>query len=199
LSAYQNPIRIRPSNSNLAPFTIGAGQQVEVDINQIGSTKATGETAQIPTGSTGTQTSSSPKIPAGVPNSGLIAYYSFDDGTARDNSGNGNDGQLQGGASIVSGKIGEAVSLDGISGSVNIHKTPAFNPGDQMTDFFTNTGGSFNHTSDLIGGGSPVSSGQWHHVAGVYDGSRMDLGCFCKLYNNLDKYRRRYIHYQNVL
>jgi hypothetical protein len=251
VAAYQNPIRVQPSNSNLAPFTLGAGQQVEVDTNQIGSTKATGEAAQIPTGpigtqagsspkigtteylsgnlqgvhapyqmggqgaTTGTQMNSSPQIPAGVPNSSLIAYYSFDDGTARDNSGNGNDGKLQGGASIVPGKIGEAVSLDGISGSVNIRKTPAFNPGDQMTvsfwmkadpnnamdkccqglvttdnygieisggkdprigvNFFTDTGGSFNHTSDTIGGGSPVSSGQWHHVAGVYDGSSMKL------------------------
>ena len=37
LSAYQNPIRIQPSNSNLAPFTLGAGQQVEVSSEEIGS------------------------------------------------------------------------------------------------------------------------------------------------------------------
>lgn len=36
LSAYQNPIRIQPSNSNLAPFTLGAGQQVEVSSEEIG-------------------------------------------------------------------------------------------------------------------------------------------------------------------
>ncbi len=36
LSAYQNPIRIQPSNSNLAPFTLGAGQQVEVSSEGIG-------------------------------------------------------------------------------------------------------------------------------------------------------------------
>ncbi len=36
LSAYQNPIHIQPSNSNLAPFTLGAGQQVEVSSEEIG-------------------------------------------------------------------------------------------------------------------------------------------------------------------
>lgn len=36
LSAYQNPIRIQPSNSNLAPFTLGAGQQVDVSSEEIG-------------------------------------------------------------------------------------------------------------------------------------------------------------------
>ena len=36
LSAYQNPIHIQPSNSNLAPFTLGAGQQVEVSSEGIG-------------------------------------------------------------------------------------------------------------------------------------------------------------------
>ena len=36
LSAYQNPIHIQPSNSNLGPFTLGAGQQVEVSSEEIG-------------------------------------------------------------------------------------------------------------------------------------------------------------------
>lgn len=36
LSAYQNPIHIQPSNSNLGPFTLGAGQIVEVSSEEIG-------------------------------------------------------------------------------------------------------------------------------------------------------------------
>lgn len=36
LSAYQNPIHIQPSNSNLAPFTLDAGQQVKVSSEGIG-------------------------------------------------------------------------------------------------------------------------------------------------------------------
>jgi hypothetical protein len=36
LSAYQNPIHIQPSNSNLAPFTLGSGQRVEVSSEGIG-------------------------------------------------------------------------------------------------------------------------------------------------------------------
>ncbi len=75
-------------------------------------------------------------IPVGVPAAGLHSYYSFDDGTARDNSGNGNDAQLQGGATIVLGMIGDAVSLDGISGSVNVRNASALNPGSQVTISF---------------------------------------------------------------
>ncbi|VVB69385.1 Concanavalin A-like lectin/glucanases superfamily protein [uncultured archaeon] len=155
------------------------------------------------------------RIPAGVPTAGLDSYYSFDDGTARDDSGNGNDGQLQGAATIVLGMIGDAVSLDGISSSVNVRNASALNTGSQVTisfwmkadpgnamdkccqglvttdyygieisggrdprvgvNFFTNTGGSFYQTSDAVGGGSPVSPGQWHYVVGVYDGSTMRL------------------------
>src|SRR5262249_47987828 len=46
--------------------------------------------------------------------------------------------------------------------------------------FFVNTDptgdpASFRHTSDLAGGGFPVAPGDWHHVAGVYDGFSMNL------------------------
>jgi hypothetical protein len=36
VAAYQNPILIQPMNSNQAPFTLGSGQQVEVNSNGIG-------------------------------------------------------------------------------------------------------------------------------------------------------------------
>ncbi|HEX7569215.1 MAG TPA: LamG domain-containing protein [Verrucomicrobiae bacterium] len=34
---------------------------------------------------------------------------------------------------------------------------------------------NFTHISDANGGGSPVSAGQWHHVAGTYDGTQLRL------------------------
>jgi len=50
---------------------------------------------------------------------GLIAYYSFDDGTARDNSGNGHDGVIHG-ATVVDGVKGKALYFDGVNDYVEI-------------------------------------------------------------------------------
>lgn len=52
LSAYQNPIHIQPSNSNLAPFTLRAGQQVEVSSEGIGSVTPMSQTPGGAQGST---------------------------------------------------------------------------------------------------------------------------------------------------
>jgi hypothetical protein len=51
--------------------------------------------------------------PAQVPTNGLVAYYSFDDGNAKDNSGNGYDGNIIGAIS-VDGFSGKALQFDGI-------------------------------------------------------------------------------------
>ena len=67
--------------------------------------------------------------------SGLTAYYSFDDitgVTAPDSSGNHYDGTITGGASTVSGAVGDALSFDGSDDTVNIphqmlaNQTPDF-------------------------------------------------------------------------
>ena len=50
-------------------------------------------------------------------------------------------------------------------------------------DFYLSTTGSrgttsvfdFTETANANGGGAPVAAGQWHHVAGTYDGSRLQL------------------------
>lgn len=41
--------------------------------------------------------------------------------------------------------------------------------------FVFTTNGGFVHTSDGNGGGAVVSPGEWHHIAGTYDGSRLQL------------------------
>ena len=46
LTAYQNPIYIQPSNGNLAPFTLGSGQQVEVSSSGIGPITTAGQTTE---------------------------------------------------------------------------------------------------------------------------------------------------------
>ena len=56
------------------------------------------------------------------PEESLAAYYSFDDGTAKDNSGNGNDGTLRNGVSFTSGILdkGKAAYFDGADDFVRV-------------------------------------------------------------------------------
>jgi len=49
---------------------------------------------------------------------GLVAYYSFDDCSAKDLSGNGNDGIIYG-AKCVNGKFGKALRFDGVDDYVD--------------------------------------------------------------------------------
>ncbi len=52
---------------------------------------------------------------------GLIAHYTFDDGTANDSSGFGNDGTLEGTAAVVNDpQRGNVLSLDGSGGKVDL-------------------------------------------------------------------------------
>jgi hypothetical protein len=46
---------------------------------------------------------------------GLVAQYSFDDCTAKDNSGNGHDGTINGNPQCVDGVKGKAFSFDGVN------------------------------------------------------------------------------------
>jgi hypothetical protein len=39
----------------------------------------------------------------------------------------------------------------------------------------TNSGAHYNQTADANGGGAPVSVGQWHHIAGTYNGTQLQL------------------------
>ncbi|GIW67303.1 MAG: hypothetical protein KatS3mg096_171 [Candidatus Parcubacteria bacterium] len=45
---------------------------------------------------------------------GLVGYWSFDDCTAKDLSGNNNNGTLMNGPQCVDGKVGKALSFDGV-------------------------------------------------------------------------------------
>jgi len=50
---------------------------------------------------------------------GMISAWVFDDGTARDVNGV-NDGILHGGAGFASGKVGDALDIDGVDGYVEV-------------------------------------------------------------------------------
>ena len=56
---------------------------------------------------------------------GLVAYYSFDDCSAKDLSGNGNDDIIYG-AKCVNGKFGKALRFDGVDDYVEVSDNPMF-------------------------------------------------------------------------
>src|SRR5207245_5561211 len=70
-----------------------------------------------------------PPPPADIA-SGLGLYYMFDEGAgslASDSSGNGNAGSLLGGTAWAAGKLGQALSFDGVSGNVTAATSTGLN------------------------------------------------------------------------
>jgi hypothetical protein len=66
-----------------------------------------------------------PEISATDPN--LVGWWKFD-GNANDSSGNDNNGTEKGDPTYVAGKIGQAISFDGLSDRIEVHATLAGNP-----------------------------------------------------------------------
>ncbi|MGB5019049.1 MAG: LamG domain-containing protein, partial [Candidatus Moraniibacteriota bacterium] len=66
-----------------------------------------------------------------APNNGLVGYWSFNEGTgtlAGDASVNKNTGTLTNGPTWVSGKLGQAVSLDGVNDYIDMGNSSALKP-----------------------------------------------------------------------
>jgi prepilin-type N-terminal cleavage/methylation domain-containing protein len=131
---------------------------------------------------------------------GLVGYWSFDEGsgtTANDYSGYGNNGTLVNGPTWTTGKVGGALSFDGVDdkitgGSINVPTKMTImgwikkNTSTDQKSFFSNRGGgtvyfglSFTKVFLYDGIGSPkaiysndnaVSLGQWQHVTATSDG-----------------------------
>jgi len=57
-------------------------------------------------------------------NKGLVAYWSFDNCDARDDSGNGNDGEIRGTPECVDGVVGKALSFNAIQKAYITLKRP---------------------------------------------------------------------------
>lgn len=51
---------------------------------------------------------------------GLVAYYSFDAGTAKDDSGRGNNGKIIGATKAANGKMGKGMDFDGKNSGIDI-------------------------------------------------------------------------------
>ena len=58
---------------------------------------------------------------------GLIAHWSFDDCTAKDNSGNGHDGVINGNPQCGNSIKGKTFSFDGIDDYIEIPNSPDLN------------------------------------------------------------------------
>lgn len=72
---------------------------------------------------------------AGTSN-GLIANWSFDDCTATDSSGNGNNGVINGNVSCEPGKKGQAMIFNGVNNFIKAPNSASLNPDKQLTIAF---------------------------------------------------------------
>lgn len=84
-------------------------------------------------------------------NTGLVAYYSFDDCTAKDNSGNGRDGIIQGNPQCVVARINKGFKFDGIHDSIVLQDLDQYFSTDNfsITYFFKN--GNLLRNESIIG------------------------------------------------
>lgn len=81
---------------------------------------------------------------------GLVAYWSFDDGTAQDNSGNSHHGIIVG-ATPTKGIMGNALGFDGSGDYVEIPHDPAFNLSAKTIHFwFIKNNGSIKDTPSKV-------------------------------------------------
>lgn len=64
---------------------------------------------------------------------GLVCYLSFNDGTAKDNSGAGNHGKIIGAPKSVAGKVGKCFDFNGKSDAIEIPDGPAVQLSDALT------------------------------------------------------------------
>lgn len=126
---------------------------------------------------------------------GLVAYYTFDEGSgsiAHDNSGNGNDGQIQG-AKWVGLKKGCALEFDGLDDYVDCGSDESLNITEKITveAWVYYQGGPLGPTSIVSkGDGYSLSASYnwfflwcgkgtapllipdfWHHLVGTFDGA----------------------------
>lgn len=106
---------------------------------------------------------------------GLVAYWSFDDCTAKDNSGNGHDGVIQNNAQCTEGKNGKVLSFNGSSqfvevqdpnsdfATTNLSISVWINPSDSQMDYAAIIDKSHTSASDAISGWvlqkSPIGDG----------------------------------------
>jgi len=64
--------------------------------------------------------------------SGMVSYWTFDDGTAVDTFGS-NDGIISGSPALVTGQVGQAFSLDSTNDNIDMGTDPSLDLGSTFT------------------------------------------------------------------
>ena len=103
------------------------------------------------------------------PPDGLVLHLSFDErtiqgDTAKDQSGEGNDGIINGGAKVVAGKHDEALELDGQDDFVEIplEDSIAFSTGDSLTvQVWVKTDDEPPQNDGIVGNYRPATDAVW--------------------------------------
>ncbi len=124
--------------------------------------------------------------------------------TTADASAYGWLGTLLGPSWSLVGRLGKALDFDGVNDYVSVPNAPALNPqrltlsawvkvrtnttvqrildrdGGATTTYFLGLGGNpntvvFRIGSSFVKGTSPVTANSWHHIAGVYDGTKLTV------------------------
>jgi hypothetical protein len=93
-----------------------------------------------------------------IPTNGLVGYWKFDEGsgtTATDSSGNNNTGTLLNGPIWTTGKVGSALSFDGMDDYVNCGNVN-FAGGDYSIEGWFKTTGTSDH--DILAATDPASN-----------------------------------------
>ncbi|MFO0734672.1 MAG: LamG domain-containing protein [Labilithrix sp.] len=134
---------------------------------------------------------------------GLVGYWKFDEtgGTVvHDSSGNGNDGAMMPGATRAPGKVGGAVSFDGVRGYVEVPKSASLVTTKVMTvtlwanlqlvtedprlvgrrdSWDTKINGNKPQLSLVDGeyaiSDVPIIAGAWHHLAFVFQDGKITI------------------------
>jgi hypothetical protein len=160
--------------------------------------------------------------------SGVVSWWTGD-GTASDRVST-NNGTLLGGATYAAGEAGQAFSLDGISGWVDVPNSPLLNPtgpfsvecwiqadsqqfsqqclivdkshgwtdgtgwalqtaADGTAAFFYGIGGSSGSPANFpyVSTTKSVLDNLWHHLAGVWTGSQLQIYLDGELHNSLNQ------------
>src|SRR5439155_9224553 len=105
-----------PSSSNSTPSSAPTADPLPAIATCPAGTIQVGSTNSIPP--TPICASPAASSPTSIPTAGLVGYWNFDDGTAADNSNNGNNGTLVNIPSATAGKIGTGLSFNGANAYV---------------------------------------------------------------------------------
>ncbi|OHA21804.1 MAG: hypothetical protein A2849_02635 [Candidatus Taylorbacteria bacterium RIFCSPHIGHO2_01_FULL_51_15] len=180
-------------SADTLPSTLSFGVRCYKDNGENASDSVSIVVGGSPSTSSGSSSGSSLSV-------GLVGHWKFDDGTATDASGSGNHGVLQNGPTSTTGKIGQALSFDGVDDAIslpnitlgNTHTISmwinAVSPLDTYGGLFVNGNASaglyFMGDTRVVrfygfgtnnNDSAPVSTDSWHHVAVVKNGGTATL------------------------